>query len=58
MIDYEPLCNDLRVKQESCGGFTFVSLYDADDYDKFLLGEDEIVALHDYLTKVIKQHNL
>ena len=57
-LDYQPLCNDLRVAHEISGGFNFVHLYDSDDYDKFMLGEDEIVALHKYLGQVIKEHNL
>lgn len=52
--DYEPLCNDLRVATDHSGGFWFVHLYGADDYDRFILGEDEIVALHKYLGEVIK----
>lgn len=49
------LVNDLRATKETTGGFTFVELYDADDYNKFILGEDEIVALYEYLTPVVKE---
>lgn len=57
-LDYKPLCNDLRVAEDTAGGFVFVHLYDADDYNKFQLGEDEIVALHCHLTAVIQKHKL
>lgn len=56
--DYELSVNELRAWQEKIGGFVFVYLYDADDYDKFQLGEDEIIALRDYLNRIILQHNL
>lgn len=51
-------CNELRMSQSKHGGFVFVDLYDADDHDKFQLGEDEIVALHKYLSSIIVEHNL
>lgn len=51
-------CNDLRMTQAKFGGFVFVDLYDAVNYDKFQLGEDEIKALHKYLTAIITEHNL
>lgn len=52
------LANELRVTLTEAGGFFFVDLYDADDYDKFQLGEDEIVSLHRYLGKVIAEKEL
>ena len=54
----ENLANDLRVAETKQGGFLFVELYDADDYDRFLLGEDEIKALHRYLGLVIQENKL
>ena len=57
-LDYQPLVNDLRVAHDECGGFHFVHLYDADDHYKFLLGEDEIKSLHQYLTGLIALHKL
>ena len=56
--DETVLANDLRATKELSGGFVFVHLYDADDHDKFMLGEDEIVSLRDYLNEVIKGENL
>jgi len=52
------LANELRVTLAEAGGFFFVDLYDADDHDKFQLGEDEIVSLHRYLGKVIAEKEL
>jgi hypothetical protein len=57
-LDYIGLVNDLRVAQDKAGGFIFVYLYDADDHDRYMLGEDEIVALRDYLNKAIAEHKL
>lgn len=54
----EHLCNDLEVKTELGGGFTFVHLYDRDDGHHFLLGEQEIVELRNYLNDVIELHQL
>ena len=57
-LDYKALANDLRVAVDEGGGFVFVHLYDADDYDTFLLGEDEILTLHEFLGNLIKEKNL
>ncbi|HEU0049870.1 MAG TPA: hypothetical protein VFQ43_19940 [Nitrososphaera sp.] len=57
-LDYQALVNDLRVAEVESGGFHFVHLYDADDYDKFMLGEDEVLALSKFLNEFIKRHNL
>ena len=57
-LDYKPLVNDLRVAVEHDGGFTFVYLYDADDYDRYVLGEDEIKALHAFLGEIILRQHL
>lgn len=56
--EYEVLANDVRVAHETGGGFNFVHLYDADDHESFMLGEDEILALYRYLGKVIEDQNL
>jgi hypothetical protein len=52
------LVNDLVVSEETSGGWTFVYLRDTDDGDKFQLGEDEILALHKYLSGVIERKRL
>lgn len=46
--------NDLLVKAGVTGGFTFVDLRDTDDGDKIVLGEEEIIILHQLLSKVVK----
>lgn len=48
------LVNDLYTTHEVSGGFNFVTLLDADDGDKFLLGEDEIIALYRYLKPITR----
>ena len=50
--------NDLRISEEVAGGFVFVHLYDADDYEQIQLGEDEILELHKVLGEVIERHKL
>lgn len=55
MNEYTPLANDLRVKREEAGGFTFVELYDADDGDRFILGEDEIISLYKFLSPIFQE---
>lgn len=57
-LDFEPLRNDLRVAHDKIGGFNFVHLYDADDHDKFMIDEDNIIPLRDYLNKVIEKGKL
>jgi len=52
------LANDLRVTHEVSGGIHSVKLYDADDYDEFRLGEDEIKSLHKYLGELIEKEKL
>ncbi len=52
------LANDLRVTLTCEGGWNFVKLYDADDYDTYLLGEDEIISLYEYLGRVISERGL
>ena len=56
--DYDVLHGDVRIRTTYTGGFVHVELYDADDYDRFLLDEDSIVALRDYLNGVIQAYNL
>jgi hypothetical protein len=48
----------VRVSKTVAGGFVFVRLRDTDDGDTFQLGEDEILALHEYLGQVIADHRL
>lgn len=53
------LANDLRATlTETHSGFVYVDLYDADDHEKFQLGEDEILSLYKYLGKVITEKKL
>lgn len=50
--------NDTVMRTEVTGGFVFVTLYDADDHFQYQLGEDEIVHLLKYLTKVKEEYKL
>lgn len=53
--DKQMLVNDLQVQTDKKGGFYFVELIDTDDEVRFILGEQEIVALRDYLNLVCLQ---
>lgn len=59
---YEPhetvLANDLRAIYDGKSGFAHVTLYDADDYERFYLGEDELLSLRDYLNKLYDEKKL
>ena len=52
------LHGDVNVNKTVAGGFVIVRLRDTDDGDTFQLGEDEILALHQYLGQVIADHKL
>lgn len=56
--DYKTLVNDLQVVEEEAGGFYFVYIHDSDDGDTFQLGEDEMIALHEYLGEYLKHNEL
>jgi hypothetical protein len=47
--------NDLRGEVLPGGGFNHVALRDADDGDVIIVNEDDLVALRDWLTRVIEE---
>ena len=55
---YKLLCGDLQVASEKNDKWAFVYLCDANDHEKFMLIDDEIVALRDYLNKVIVDYRI
>ena len=56
----ETKVNDLTIKYEECGGFAIVHLREDGmrPYDLIVLSEDEILALHRILNRVVAKHKL
>ena len=50
--------HDLRYEDVLTDGFCHVVLYDADDHDRIVVNEDDLVALRDRLNKTITEHKL